>query len=234
MKRKALLIGNSNGLSGVKVDLERFESFLYSNIGGAWNRNEINILPNATSQELTSVLTNVKNNNVDYCIVYFSGHGGFERQTVLELSDKTIISENLLHNLSQRQLTIFDCCRSMSQKAIYESAQLSTEIFDLSKRSRDFIREKYNQRIMQSIPQQAKLYSCSIGEISNDTSKGGIYTQALLDAAPYAQTVGDVHNLAQRLVQTRWNNSQNEKQNPEAILPKCLTSQQLIFSLKLE
>ena len=41
MKRFALLFGNTDGLNGVKIDLKRFRSFLESDIGGAWEREEI-------------------------------------------------------------------------------------------------------------------------------------------------------------------------------------------------
>lgn len=237
MKRRALLIGNSNGLPGVQIDLKNIQSFLYSKQGGAWNVDEIFTLPNATKEELEEHVYRVKVNNTDYCIVYFSGHGGFQRQTILELSDKSIIHENLLFNLASRQLTIFDCCRCIVPEAIFESAALSTESINFADSDREYFRRKYSTRIMQAIPQQAKLYSCSVDEISNDEErKGGVYTQALLEATKYYQTVGEVHQFAGRLIDSRWNSthSESEQQHPDAVLPKCLTSQQLIISQKLD
>lgn len=238
-KRKALLIGNSNGLEGVKVDLANFKSFLMSNKGGAWNDDEIVVLAHATLLTLDATIRSIKSDNVDYCIVYFSGHGAYQRatdsrwgETILELEDGNTIHESLFNGLSKRQLTIIDSCRNIMEHIILDSIQLSTESVDFSENERQRFRMKYNHRIMEAIPQHSKLYSCSIGESSNDTVQGGIYTQALLNAIKYnAETVGEVHTIAKDLIDRNWNNHKEDKQHPEAILPKCLTSQQLIFCI---
>ena len=233
MKRKALLIGNSRGLTGVQIDLDNFESFLHSNEGGAWNLDEITVLPNATNKQLNLAIESIRESQADYCIVYFSGHGGFERQTILELADESLINENELHHLSTRQLTIFDCCRYQEERVIFESANASLESFEISDSNREYYRKKYDERILKAIPQQARLYSCSIGEISNDTPEGGIYTKALLELKGITQTVGEAHSKAVEIVNSSWNifqEKREDKQNPDAILPKCFTFQQLIIS----
>lgn len=239
MKRKALLIGNSNGLSGIQIDLERFESFLHSNEGGAWNLDEIIVLPNASKKELFSSIDDIIRLKVDYCIVYFSGHGAFERQTFLELADGSVINENELFNLSDRQLTIFDCCRSVIKREIFESVNASFESLEVIDSDREYYRKKYNERILKATKQQAILYSCEIGEVSYDTGNGSVYTNALLETLETMNvtlTVGQAHYEAVKLVNSSWNihkRNKEDRQNPNAILPKCFTSQQLIFSQEI-
>lgn len=235
MKRKALLIGNSRGLTGVKTDLKKMKSFLYSNHGGAWNYDEIITINNATKTQLGDTIDFIKKDNTDFCIVYFSGHGGFKRQTLIELSDESLINEDFLYHISPRQITIFDCCRSTIQESAYDSAKLSAESINFNEKDRNYYRQLYENRIMQSIYQQIKLYSCSIGEISNDTRNGGVYTQALLQSVQTYQTVGEIHRNAAKIVDTTWNDEHRpeEQQHPDAILPKCLTSQQLVLSISV-
>lgn len=234
MKRKAVLIGNANGLTGVTKDLERIKSFLLSNMGGAWNNNEIVVLPYSTKEKVDNAVNSIKDGGIDFSIVYFSGHGGYKRETVLQLSDYSTISENNLIGLSSRQITIFDCCRSISHER--KDVELSATFESFSDNQRDWYREIYDKRIIQAIPQQVRLYSCAVGEISNDTSNGGVYTNALMQAAKQYSTVGQIHNFASNLVERDWNNGKikTEQQHPDAVLPKCLIEQQLIFSLASE
>ena len=74
MKRIALLIGNSDGLEGVKKDLVNWTRFLYSLEGGAWNSSEIITLMNPRKEELCSKIEDIRG-EYDFAIVVFSGHG---------------------------------------------------------------------------------------------------------------------------------------------------------------
>lgn len=60
MKRKALLIGNSNGLSGVQKDLLDFQKFLLSNQGGAWYRSEIIIIEKSDLKTVRDAISTIK------------------------------------------------------------------------------------------------------------------------------------------------------------------------------
>src|SRR5579863_3094297 len=113
MIRKALLIGcpgdklDEDNLPGVNVDLNKFYSFLRSYTGGAWEHEEITLLWNPTEKK---VLNEVKvNNNVDYSITYFSGHGGYtNEQTYLHFKDNRLLSELNLISKATHQLLIID------------------------------------------------------------------------------------------------------------------------------
>ena len=76
MKRKAVIVGNTSGLEGVKVDIARFAEFLKSDLGGAWYDSEIDILVNERKSSLLQKIDELKNQLFDYVVVMFSGHGG--------------------------------------------------------------------------------------------------------------------------------------------------------------
>lgn len=233
MKRKILLIGNDSGLPGVKVDIETYKSFFKSPFGGSWEDDEIDICLNKSKTLLQVKLAVLQIQQLDYLIIVFSGHGGQLRETVFEINDKEeTISESSLQNLATRQLNIYDCCRCYPQ-IVTESVKLSSMYKAVTASN---TKDKYNKRILQAIPQQVKLYSCSIGEVSHDTKNGGVYSQNLIKAAKNISSeyklVSISHeeaaNETRKLNNTR---GVNEKQNPEAIIPRCLSSQQLILSI---
>ena len=231
MKRKALLIGNTSGLQGVSLDLRRFDGFLKSERGGAWNQSEITLLENPGKKTLYGVLERVKRDKPDYLVVMFSGHGGHARSTKLELNqDGEEIYDRELENIAARQLNIYDCCRAVLQPAVesFKAEAYAVATFDSISR----VRELYDARILQAVEQQAILYACSIGEYARDTAQGALYLKELLkspDAMRADQrflTIGIAHETARRVVETV-----RSDQHPDSCLVKCLTSQQLIFAI---
>lgn len=236
MKRKAILIGNTSGLPGVQVDITRFTSFLTSNTGGAWYESEIDVLQNERKSTLLQKIDTLKRQSFDYVVVLFSGHGGQQRQTVLELnSSGETIEETVLRNIATRQLNIYDCCRAfpsgMTKRAMDALSASFSESVNPSRR-------RFDDRIMQAIPQQALLYSCSIGQVSYDTSTGGVYLGNLLKAAQtigYDQQFKLVGAAHEEAIPPTIANSERERQGrqvPDAVLAKCLSAQQLVISLK--
>lgn len=235
MKRKAILLGNTDGLPGVKIDIKRFSHFLKSDIGGAWIDNELEIFHDIAKANLLSKISNWNREAFDYVIVLFSGHGGQIRETVLELNkDGEQIGESLLLSIAQRQLTIFDCCRCLPQ--VTSDRSFMENKYEALAKSQTNVRMRYDKRIMEAIPQQVRLYSCSIGETSYDTQDGGVYLKNLLQAATNLSSefklIGTAHQEAV-LPTLRYSRIQNHgDQNPDAVLPKCLSSQQLVMSIK--
>lgn len=238
IKRHAILIGNNNGLPGIHQDLEGFEEFLCSDIGGAWiPGTEISKAYDVTLEELNNVLKYVKNKSFDYLIFYYSGHGGLDRssgKTILELNDSyETIAEEKLFNLADRQLNIFDCCRSIP-KSLQKSHVEDSALFSLE----DSIiksRALYNNRIMQSYRQQINLYACSKFECANATGQGSIYTQNLIKEAKLVKDecvlVLDAHKASCKSVAYKAS-LLGEKQNPDYegdfFIPK---ERQLILSI---
>ena len=114
MKRIALLIGNSNGLEGVKKDLSAWKKFLLSPKGGAWKLKEIRTIMNPPKQELLCSIEKLKYEGYDLATVVYSGHGGYDKSTILEINkrEETINETDLLW-IAPRQISVFDCCRCL-------------------------------------------------------------------------------------------------------------------------
>jgi hypothetical protein len=235
MRRKALLIGNTRGLSGVQVDIKATHAFLQSPIGGAWEPSEVTVMENPTKSYLLTLLQQIRGASFDFVFLLFSGHGGALRNsTLIELNGNgETVDENLLFELAPRQVSVFDCCRATVGEVILEKAFAADGFRNFAAASD--ARARFENRVMASIPQQVRLYSCSIGQVSNDTSGGGVYLQHLLAAARNMssgqeyKTLEEAHSEAcQRTIA----DPRVSRQTPDAVLPKCLTSQQLIISVK--
>jgi hypothetical protein len=229
MRKQILLIGNTNDLPGVNIDIRNYRDFFKSPFGGSWFDNEIIEHINSSAKEIKDEIINLKNLKLDYLIVIFSGHGGYIRETILELNaDEECIDESELNNIADRQLNIYDCCRS-ELEPIFESAKSRARTLMFSAYDN---REKYENRIMQANHQQVRLYACSIGEVSYDTDTGGVYSKNLLSVAKKVEkdfmTVGEAHMHASEKVREEF-----PDQNPDSVIPRLLSSRQLVLSMSL-
>lgn len=236
MKRKALLIGNTNNLPGVQTDMQKTCAFLGDQVGGGWLPSEIVELRNPSRHELLGRIKLLKSESIDYAFVLFSGHGGHAHQTVLELNAAgETINESELWNIAPRQITIYDCCRAHIQEPVVESAMM--ESLSASVDWRNGLRARYEARIMQAIPQQVRLYACLESQSAYDLGKGAIYLGHLLDSAcdigssQLFKTVESAQEQAYSLT-VATAASAGYQQNPDAALPKCLTHQQLILAIR--
>lgn len=238
MRKIALLIGNSDGLEGVKTDLFEWKKFLTSPKGGAWEHDEIEMIMNPQRSELLSHINKLRKTKVyDFAIVVYSGHGGYDRNTILEINEQEeTIDETDLYSIAPRQISVFDCCRSLvdGHEPINESQRTFSSGGILP--NLQMIRIAYNRRIMQAIPQQICLYACRIGEMALDTENGALYIQTLLRQAKLFpnneefRTVEEIHKKASELTYIK-GLLKKHTQHPAASLPKCLTSQKLILSI---
>lgn len=240
MKRIALLIGNSNGLEGVKIDLFKWKRFLKSAKGGAWMSDEIHTIMNPRKNELLRYINGLRRTHeYDFAIVVYSGHGGYHKGTILEINEReeTIKEDDLLF-IAPRQISVFDCCRSLvdGNESINESQIRGFSNNGINAKIQA-IRNAYNQRIMQAIAQQICLYACSIGETAiDDSENGALYIQTLLQEARQFpreedfRTAEKIHQYASELT-FRKGLMKGHTQHPTANLPKCLTPQKLILSI---
>ena len=234
MKRKALLIGNSNGLQGVKLDINSFINFLRQDVGGHWYDSEITIKMDPTKADLLSTISQMRRERNDFSFAVFSGHGAYQKGTVMEINNRgETINEDDLKFISSRQISIFDCCRNVIPTSNFDSLVLKSErIINLWAEK---IRAKYDARIMQAIEQQVSLYACSVGESALDTENGGLYINNLLKASKSIQSdyklVGNAHEEAAFATKIEASRKEKHQQNPTATLPKCMSFQQLIISI---
>lgn len=237
MKRIALLIGNSHGLPGVKLDIAHWKEFLKSASGGQWYDDEIIVTMNFPKTELLTLINGIKTSKPDFALVLFSGHGAYQRSTVLEINEKEeLISENDLIGIAPRQISVFDCCRGLLNEELSESTSHVRVFSDGGTFPRN-IRPYYEERIMNAIPQQVRLYACSLDESAlDDEEVGGLYTTSLLRRSlsmskdERYKLVGIAHEEAGKLT---YLSALRRKhiQRPAAILPRCLSCQQLIMAI---
>lgn len=228
MEKRILIIGNTDGLPGVKIDVENYKTFFKSSYGGDWYSSEIIEKVNSSKSEIKTTLENIKSKSLDYLIIIFSGHGGQERETVLEInSSGETINESEFKNLADRQLNIFDCCRAYPEtitKGIINEMETRTFSFTNT-------RARFEKRIMEANRQQVNLYACAIGEYAHDTSKGGAYSKNLLAVSTIIsgdyKLVGTAHEEASVLTTREF-----PDQHPDADLLRLLSSQQLIIGIK--
>lgn len=238
MKRKAILIGNTNGLQGVQVDLNNYKKFLMSEMGGAWLESEILTLKNPSLTILNMHVLNIKlNERPDFVFLVFTGHGGYIRKaTVFEINENhETIDESKLWNIAKRQITISDCCRGIDTDELRKSVQL---LSDGGKIGQSQARLIYDKRIMEAEEQQARFYSCSIGETSIDTglSGGGLYTKNLLKAIKESKvekylTINDAHEVASRITKKEALETEQHNQNPDSRVIRCFHERQLIIAI---
>ncbi len=228
MKKKVLLIGNNHGLTGVQKDFVNYKSFFTSAVGGHWFDSEIIERMNPKKIDLKNELSSLKNESLDFLIIMFSGHGGQEREVVLELNENNeTIYESELKNIAPRQITIYDCCRAISPSLQFSEGR---DILKKAVAVSTKIRESYEMRIMQAVHQQVNLYACSIGEYARDTGSGGIYSKNLIIAAKAVvgdfMSVGRAHQIASELTKKEETN-----QNPDATMIKCRSFEELVISI---
>lgn len=206
LKRRALIIGNmgieksriSHYLEGVQEDLVNFYDFIRSDNGGAWNADEVMFCkPNEVNH--SKLLDIIKRERlageVDYWLVFFSGHGWGDRsgESWLEIcprekGDCDISITEFIKTLGPtRVLLITDACRALPMMESGRTLKLNC-FSDTLKTETDYrkdCREIYCQKIMQ-LPTNTvyRGYSCVFGETSNDSGVyGGEYIHAIIETA---------------------------------------------------
>ena len=235
MKRKAILIGNSRGLTATPLDMANFAQFLMSHQGGAWEKCEINQWMDKDVNELLTDVQAVADEKNDYVIVYFTGHGGLQSDTIFEVNPQNeIIKENSLFGLADRQLNILDCCRVTltTPLTIYGS---SRSMSALEQQLFEDVRAEYDDMVMNAAPQLVRLYSCSEGESSYPSSNGSYYTNNLISCAKEllktnnVVTVHQCHIVAGQKTAADVLDDLKMSQHPTIIPAKCLAQAELPF-----
>lgn len=233
MKRRAILLGHNDGELSTQKDLVRVSNFLQSFTGGNWLPSEIFCKENISLDELHEFIRKVKMSKIDYLFFYFSGHGGYERGTVLELNPQNeVINESEISGIVPRQLNIYDCCRSPVEQEFLKEGREYYKEFSIKKS--DTIRHLFEERIMKAVPQQMSLYACSKGECAYDFGDGGIFTTHLLNSTKYIKSC---YLLVSKAYISAYQPTVNEAalhnkiQRPDYFMPKVMGSQQLILAI---
>lgn len=235
MKRKALIIVNDDGiLEGISRDIQNITGFLTSLSGGSWHESEIDIIKNPTLHALRIKLATQHLLNLDFCLVFFSGHGGSDgRKTHIQINNQgETIEESSLFGFAKKQINFFDCCRAFSQRLAEASERkFSAEMFDSM--GNNLIspiqsRKIYEDLINQAIDQNPIFYSCELKEVSYDSPDGAVYlTSYLKNALEYsmyssekAKLAIQVHQMATRYVKSL-NPRPDGDQNPTYVYSRA-------------
>ena len=207
MKRRALIIGNmgiegserSRYIEGVQDDLVNFFKFIHSDNGGAWNRDEILFCKpneiNRTQLKLI-ILEERRKAEVDYWLIFFSGHGWADKnlESYLEVcprekGDCDISLTELVHTVGHsRLLLITDACRAiplMESGGKLPSYKFFSVADPEETEYRKACRKVYNDKIM-LLPSDTVYigYSCAFNQTSSDSGiYGGEYIHAVIESA---------------------------------------------------
>lgn len=231
MKKHILIVAEPSTLPGVSVDINNYMRFFDSDIGGAWDFSEITVLSNEPKSKILACVDILRRMRLDYFIMIFGGHGCWSRQNILQVnSSGEKIPEESFIGVAERQLSIFDTCRGISSRITMDS--LLAEAAGYTRKSRQEIRHRYDDRTMQAIEQQCKLYACQIGQSASDDERGGFYSRNLIGSSSMILpgeffTVPAAHFKAKE----RTEKETNGRQSPQITQPRCLEQHSLIFAL---
>lgn len=240
VKRKALLIVASGGnLGGVKLDVNGYKRYLMSDMGGAWDENEIKILYNQSRDTILTWVALTKEEKNDFVFSVFTGHGAYsikhDERFVCDNDDKNIFESELL-GLSAKQVLILDsCAHDYTFEEFTETSETKAMLNNASVSIRQYYRKKYDEEISKCPPQNIKLYSCSRNQSSQDEEeRGGLYSYNLLKVLKESNKIRldfiTAHQKAKEIVHS----ISFGTQTPVAAYPKLPAHQILPASIKLQ
>jgi Caspase domain len=236
MNRSALLIGSpgvpgrESFLPGVERDLENYNEFLLSPLGGAWRQDEIYILKSPTQNQLDSQIKKLK--SADYSFVVFSGHGGHSTRrnaTIIEICPDVEVDSKILRSGGSKHTLILDCCRVRVPEVVADSVMAMAKSTDPRLHPAN-CRKYFDSGISLCPIGLVVVHACDIDETAGDTSRGGRYSSALINAAEnwYKTNTTDTSKSIARLsivaahedCARRVRDLSGSKQNPEIEKPR--------------
>lgn len=204
MLRKAILIGRddasarTNGpLPGAKKDIDDLCAFLTSPHGGAWNAEEIDWYPAPRlNDDLRPALRQAKA-GFDYVFIAIVGHGGRDPKlgSHVSLNNEEGVRIDELASLgprAKRVLVHSGACRNLAPY-VPEKRVAGDDVGYVgavpSVAYARSCRAAFDSLVMRATEGVVVMHSCSTGESSWYTPRGGFFTQALLRyASQWART----------------------------------------------
>lgn len=196
MNRRLILIANEGGeknkLPGVAIDMGHYHKFFQRPEGGAWQKQEIQLMINYSSAIFLHdyIINAIDLQQVNYFLIVFCGHGyvNANDDTVLCMKDGSEVCVSELKTWVRYTpcTLIADCCREKEtidnvQELIREEL-FSDTVMQLDENS---CRRTYN-RILETLPPESfhEVYATKIGECAGDSDTlGGFYSYNLLKSA---------------------------------------------------
>lgn len=203
--RFAIIIESSDvrgqdDLPGARLDADNWITFLESDLGGAWEKEEWRDLHKPTQDEVAAL---VRQHAGSYIFLAFSGHG-FEEYNSYTREYETRICLNdyeksvCIRNLAPARLgtAIFDCCRgiegrheyfSVANESLANRTGQQRSVYGMYKQAqhRNQIKNLFLNNIANKYTYDAVyMYACARNEAAGeDPSAGGYYTTLLIQCA---------------------------------------------------
>lgn len=202
MNRYAIIIesshvANQDDLPGARLDALNWMEFLGSELGGAWEKNEIHLLPHPKLLDVQSCLHAWRN---DYVFLAFSGHGCELNGHVyccLNDGEQCVDSKSMTPQIGT---AVFDCCRGKPDGdeggrvvAAMDACEfgLVNESFSMNKSQwqnayrRQAIKNTFLNNVrVRGIDNAVRMYACASGQGAEESPEaGGLYTSLLIDGA---------------------------------------------------
>lgn len=221
VRRKALIIQNPGNtaefIRGVLHDVERFYQYLTSNIGGAWEDDEITIMPADCNVEDIENYFNKTKDETDYYLILFSGHGSYseDKGPICWLKNgdgfnHAWIKERVSHVPA---LFLTDSCQGIEK--LNEGGSIMRKRFSAVSDSatRHLYRRDYDDQLRQLHTDMFVIgSSVSPGEFASENPKlGGYYIYSLITEATEISKkaqykkgiygIGFIHMLAEKDVE---------------------------------
>jgi hypothetical protein len=198
MNRKAIIIGSSlssgnlKHLKGVSQDVNNYIEYLTSSVGGAWYKSEITTLLNPSRIQLNRTISACT--GCDLALVVFTGHGARNGVDFIQINDHDIIPLSSVNVNAKKQITIADACRTEHPLDYFEGLSGLGLKFDQD--NKQVARSLYDYYISRVENGYFNLSSCSPGENSQDTNKGGLFSTTMLEVVHNWSTSRNQLNLS--------------------------------------
>ncbi len=189
IRRKAIIVGAPREvgggaaiLAGVSKDVQLYSNFLRSDHGGAWLTDEIVILREPSSRELSQHLAAARV-SADYTLTIFSGHGGHvDRCSRIYINpQESIRSIEDFRTGAAKELTICDTCRTI--EGLQKLAEDTVGLARVPDPYRQSCRSAFDQAVIQAPSFREIMWACSVGETASDTDEGGLFSKSLVGCA---------------------------------------------------
>ncbi|MES1159220.1 MAG: caspase family protein [Bacteroidota bacterium] len=182
-----------HALTGVEHDAQNMYNFLLSPRGGGWRLEEVVVLWKGSRREILRI---VQAAEADYLFVYYSGHGAgqltpvwegdvwhFVDERWLEMGPNRFMQDlALINGTVLRQLIVCDCCRNRPSARIGGIPEVLEEI-PYTDQEVEIARRRFDSSIWSSPAGCTIVHSTSDGQLSWDSSDGGVFTGAFLRRA---------------------------------------------------
>lgn len=197
MKRRILIItnagkeGTENYCEGVFRDKENYINFFKAAYGGLYENSEIRTLDKPTKSEVREELRNMENDNIEFSIIIFCGHGWYSTissSNIFVLNESEEIDSLELRMGGKKRIIIEDNCRKPHAEYITESLKKAFSAITLLEERQQQLnpilcRYYYNKTISECPEQIIIGQACDIDEVAGDSSsKGGYYSSSLIKA----------------------------------------------------